>query len=110
MEQFTDKARLPLLKESCNENIFFWKEPIQATFSSLANIHEESLLGGHTDVAMVCALHSLRHSFMSGTALMSLNSQCIRVTAKLVCVDIEMKLHVLNSTYNFTLLTKYRYN
>ena len=86
MEQFTDRARLPTLKGLCNQFIFFWKEPIQATSSTLATLHRDSLLGGEMESAMACAMHSCKQSFMNGTALTDLNDKCISVTAKMVGV------------------------
>ena len=89
MEQFTDKTRFSLLKGLCTQNIYFWKEPIQATSASLFTIHRESLLGGQMESALSCAMHSCRHMFMSGNSLTELNDQCISVTAKMVCLGID---------------------
>ena len=99
MDQFIDRARLPMLKTLCNGNIFFWKEPIQATSSSLATIHRDSLLAGQMDFAMACAMHVCRQRFMSGTVLTELNDQCISVTAEMVSpsVDIDLPTPVLTT-------------
>ena len=95
MKQFNDSSLEPVLLALCKENILFWKEPIQATSSSLITIHGAALMEGRMEFAMSSALHSCRHSFMSGKTLAELSDSCASVAAKMVCLNIEQVMSSL---------------
>lgn len=84
LEEFNDRARLPVLETLYHEFISFWKEPIQMTSESLIRTHKESLLEGQMEFSMSSAFHSCRHSFMCGTNLTKLKNDCQKVTDKMV--------------------------
>jgi len=82
-EFFSAQALLP--KVTCFFHIFtsFWKEPIQASCDVLLKTHQDSLMVGDVEIAMIAIFNCCRQSLFTGKDLATIDEDCASVTSKM---------------------------